>query len=228
MYDPTTSSSTHSATSSPESVSGPTLCGLPDGPTTAPSGLALAPVNPSALLRSHGSEKASMTTGTCGPSGSILSASACLSECLGNRLEAKMESLGSTLYSITWKAKTTPARRGLSVQLVRALTTSGNAFTSLPTPCARDGRDIGRSNAFLSQRKRHSPSLATRLLDLGLPWQVITPIYCLAMNLSLQWNACAPTVTETQLMRRLPALSSKPRAKRSTSTTSFDDGSDLL
>jgi hypothetical protein len=60
------------------------------------------------------------------------------------------------------------------VQLVQALTTSATGFISLPTPCARDGKDISRSNAFLSQRKRHSPSLATRLLDSGHSWRVIT------------------------------------------------------
>ncbi len=206
MSDLPTCEATRSAISSPESASGHSPCDSLDGATNDPSGPAHAPVSRSALHLSS-IERPLRMRGTCGPSGSISSGSAALQMSLESRLRALTEVNGSTAFSLTWKAKSTPAGRRYLRQQARAQTTSDSAFTSLPTPCARDGKDISRSNAFLSQRRRHSPSLATRLLESGLPWQVITPIYCLAMNLPLHWNDCAPKGTVTRSTRKPPRCS---------------------
>jgi hypothetical protein len=211
MFDQTTFADTRNAISSLESVSGPLRSDWLVGQTIDLFGQDLAPANPSALQPSRTSESASKITGTSRQSGSHLSESVALTHALASRLEIATARRGSMTFSTTWKISTTPAQRPLPVQLVRALTTSDGAFTSLPTPCARDGRDISRSNAFLSQRKRHSPSLATRLLDSGHSWQVITAAYCLAMSLPLLWNAAAPKDTATQSTRKRLKSSSAQR-----------------
>ncbi len=213
MSDPMTCEATRSAISSLESVPGRSLSAWQVGLTPDLFGLDHVPASRSASLPLPTSEKDSTTNDTCLRHGSGSSASADLTRALASRLEVATARRGSMTFSITWKLTTTPAQRLLPAQLVRALTTSEGAFTSLPTPCARDGRDISRSNAFLSQRKRHSPSLATRLLDSGHSWRVITAAYCLAMNLPLLWNAVAPKDTATQLMRKRQKSSSEQPTK---------------
>lgn len=215
MSDLMTCEAKRSAISSPESVSGRSLSDWRAGPTIDLFGPDLAPVSRSASRQSRTLEKDSTITGTCRQNGARSSASVDLTRSLVSRLEAATAKRGSMTFSIAWKLTTTPAQRQLSAQLVRALTTSDGAFTSLPTPCARDGRDISRSNAFLSQKKRHSPSLATRLLDSGHSWQVITAAYCLAMNLPLLWNDVRPRDTATLLTRKRLKSSSAQRAKQS-------------
>lgn len=209
MLHPTILDRMRKLISSLESEFGATLCVTPAGLTIAPCGQALVLASLSASQPSRTCESASTTIATCGRFGSISLASANLCNSLASKLEAKTALNGSTLFSITWKVKTTPAGRQLPVQQVRVLTTSESAFTSLPTPCARDGRDISRSNAFLSALKRHSPSLATRLLESGLPWPAITSVYCLAMCLPLQWNVHAPKATVTRSTRNKQKSSSK-------------------
>jgi hypothetical protein len=49
----------------------------------------------------------------------------------------------------------------------------GTGSALLPTPAARDFRDLSAGKAFLSQRKRHSPSLATKLLERGVHWTML-------------------------------------------------------
>lgn len=199
-----------SVTSLPALESGLWPCVGRDGRTIDLFGLDHAHVNHSASRPSHGKEKDLTIPGISAQRGSISSESASLASSLGSRLRAKMESLGSTTFSITWKDRVTPAGRMFSQQQARALTTSASGPTSLPTPCARDGRDISTSNAFLSQRDRHSPSLATRLLESGVHWQAITPIYCLAMGLPLEWEEAAPKDTATHLTRKRLVSGSKP------------------
>ena len=72
----------------------------------------------------------------------------------------------------------------------------------LPTPAARDFRDISKGQAFLSQRSRHSPSLATKLLERGVDWTMLSTAYEAVMGLSLQHTAVASKPSETQLSRR--------------------------
>jgi len=75
-----------------------------------------------------------MTSGTCGLRGTGSSASAALQSSLENRLRARTSSLGSTLYTLTWKRWTTHS--GVSRFRLRASAprTSGTGRTGWPTP----------------------------------------------------------------------------------------------
>jgi hypothetical protein len=69
-----------------------------------------------------------------------------------------------------------------------ALRTVENVFGLLPTPNARDGKDLSRTSAFLAARERHSPSLSTEALAAGVAWQSVAPLYEAAMGFPWQWT----------------------------------------
>ena len=73
--------------------------------------------------------------------------------------------------------------------LVRPINVNG--YLSLPTPNARDFRDVSRSRAFLSQRRHHSPSLATTLLEAGADWTQLLHGYEAAMGYPPEWSVVA-------------------------------------
>ena len=77
----------------------------PDGQTTRVSGQEVAHANLSAR---QAKEKGLMTSGTYGRHSSGLLKNAILASLLANRLQAQTASLGSTLYKLTWKVRTTP------------------------------------------------------------------------------------------------------------------------
>jgi hypothetical protein len=104
-----------SVTSSPASAHGPTPFASQDGPTTSTCGPAPVPANPSPMLASVGGTTTTVTSGRCG---SVSSRSAALQSSLGSRLRARMASLGSTLYVLTWKERAT--RSGLRISAQRA------------------------------------------------------------------------------------------------------------
>lgn len=110
---------------------GHTRYGLPDGRTTAPSGQALAPASRSAR---PGSARRSRTKGTCGRTGPDLSECDALSALLASRLRARTDTLGSTLFRLTWKAQRTPSGRVFPLLRASAPRTDGTEFTSWPTP----------------------------------------------------------------------------------------------
>jgi hypothetical protein len=194
---------TTSVISSLESVVGPSLSGSQDGQIIVPSGQPACPVSPSRLRRSTRKplQKGKQTNGICCQTSCGSPRSAALQLSLANRLATQLSGAGSTKHSGAWKHLVTPAGRSLHQLLLSARDMSGSGFTGWPTPAARDGRDISRSNAFLSQRRRHSPSMATRLLERGAPWTVITAIYCLAMGFPSSWNVTRPKATATRLSR---------------------------
>ena len=132
----TTCENSPNVTSSPASADGRSPCGSPAGQTTAPSGPALAPASHSAQ---QDDVVASPTSATCGPSGSASSRSAALQSCLASRLRARMASLGSTLFTLTWKERTTPSGRPICALRGSALPTSDSDSGSWPTPKASDG-----------------------------------------------------------------------------------------
>jgi hypothetical protein len=127
---PTISEATPSATSSPASGAGPTPSSSPVGATDL-FGQALAPANHS-LLR--GNAGATPTSGTSGRSGSVSSASADLSASLANRLAARLDSAGSTLWRSTWSRKVTPLGRAYWAHTASGRRTSGNGSGSWPSP----------------------------------------------------------------------------------------------
>ncbi len=81
--------------------------------------------------------------------------------------------------------------------------TKGNGSLSMPTPAARDGKDLSRTTAYLSQRLRHSPSMATTLLMNGKKWWEVSLFYAAAMGFPSQWNAAVYPNTETRLTPEL-------------------------
>jgi hypothetical protein len=209
MFDLTTSEDSSNAISSQESEDGHSLCDSLEFQTTRESGQEAPPASHIQSLQSLMEErKAKSIHGILRQYFWASSKSGILQQSLESRLQALFDGDGGMNSRWGLKGKTTPVRRRYCELTHSARPTSANGSIGVPTPAARDGKDISRSNAFLSQRKRHSPSLATRLLEQGAPWQAITPIYCLAMGYPLQWNACAPKATATPSSRKSPLPSS--------------------
>ena len=82
-----------------------------------------------------------MMSDISGPLGTTSSTSATLQSCLANRLRAKTASVGSTLFSLTWKFRVTPLGRQISALRASAPRTSGSGFGSWPTATTRDWKD---------------------------------------------------------------------------------------
>lgn len=111
---------------------------LPDGRVIDPCGLALALASLSARqVKALGLR----TSGIYGPPGSTSSRSAGLQSSLESRLQARLSMIGSTLYTLTWKAWVTPS--GVSRSRLRASVrrTSATETTGWPTPTTRDWKD---------------------------------------------------------------------------------------
>lgn len=141
MFEPTTSGDTGSATSSPASESGATRSGKRGSVTTKKSGPEAAPASPSAT---PARERRSMMSAICGRNSSASSASAALALSLASRLQAVSASLGSTLYTLTWKARRTPSGRSIPALRASEARTSGSGFTGWPTPVKEDARSSAR------------------------------------------------------------------------------------
>ena len=143
-----------SATSSQELASGPTLFAAPDGPMIVLYGQdhALA-----SLSARQAKEQGLMMSGTCGQLSTTSSASADLTLSLVSKLQAKTASVGSTLYTLTWKQRATPAGRLISALRASGRRISDNASGGLeqgwPTPASRDYK--GESGAGRQERKDH-------------------------------------------------------------------------
>ena len=80
------------------------------------------------------------TSATSGLSGSISSASAALQLSLVSKLKQQLDTAGSTLFKLTWKEKTTPAGRSVSLLRASGHRTSGSDSGSWPTTLASDSR----------------------------------------------------------------------------------------
>src|SRR5690554_903324 len=124
-----------SAISSPVSASGPSLFAVPAGQMIDLFGQVPVRAN---LSPRQARELGLMTSGTYGQTSIGSSKSGDLQRFLESRLRARLSSLGSTLYKLTWKPWVTPS--GVSRFRLRAsvLRTSGTDFTGWPTPMARD------------------------------------------------------------------------------------------
>jgi len=127
-----------SATSSPASEDGVSPCDLLDGPTIDQHGA--CPAHASLSAR-QAKEMGLMMSGTCGLQHSGSSSSAALQSSLESRLRARLQTLGSTLYTLTWKPWVTPS--GVSRSRLRASVrrTSATELTGLVTASARDWKD---------------------------------------------------------------------------------------
>jgi hypothetical protein len=85
-----------------------------------------------------------LTSGTCGPRGTISSASADLQSSLVSRLQGLTAFAGSTLYRLTWKERASPAGRLISALRASARPTSDSGSGGLrkgwPTARETDGK----------------------------------------------------------------------------------------
>lgn len=138
---------TRNVTSLPESAFGLTLSGSRDGRTTGLFGQAHVRVS---LSASQAKAAGLTTSGTYGRRGTGLSANArkrgaSLSRSLANRLRAKTDLLGSTLFNLTWKQRVTPSGRRIFALRASARRTSGKDFTSWPTPQTADDNQSRRT-----------------------------------------------------------------------------------
>ena len=98
-------------------------------------GQAHVPVSPSAQ---PARARRPMTSVICGLRGFLSSASASLQESLESRLRRRLAGAGSTLFSLIWRRKATPAGRPYYQLAVLGRRTSGSEFGSWPTASARD------------------------------------------------------------------------------------------
>jgi len=137
MLNPPTLQATPNAISLLVSASGAMRYVNQDGLTVDLFGRVVAHAN---RLAPQAIKKAPPTSAISGPSGSISSASAALQLSLVNKLKQRLDTAGSTLFKLTWKEKTTPAGRSVSLLRASALRTSGSDSGLWPTTLASDSR----------------------------------------------------------------------------------------
>lgn len=136
---------TVNAISSPESVGGVTRSGSPVSKMTTHSGQAVRRVSRSLKLENKPEKP---TSDICGQSSSISSASAALTSSLASRLKARLPTAGSTIYTMTWKEKVTPAGRRLSRLVASVPRTSASGCSGWVTPMAFDATNDGSPRAL--------------------------------------------------------------------------------
>jgi hypothetical protein len=102
-----------------------------------------------------------MTNATCGLRGFLLSESYALQQSLESRLRRQLHGAGSTLFSLTWKTKATPAGRPYSQLAASALRTSGSDCGSWPTPMAGTPAQKGYNEAGNTDSGRKTVALAS-------------------------------------------------------------------
>ena len=154
------------ATSSPALAAGATPCALPDGPRTDLFGRAVAPAS---LLAQPVPGGALPTSAISGLSGSISSASAALQLSLVSKLKQRLDTDGSTLFSLTWREKVTPAGRLVSRLAASGRRTSDNDFGLWPTPIHTDHK-----NQFVVRKGRSQSGEYLRIAVKLASWP--TPI----------------------------------------------------
>ena len=71
-----------------------------------------------------------------------------LQSSLESRLRRRLDGAGSTLFSLTWKNKATPAGRPYCQLAASARRTSDSEYGSWPTPCSQDGPNGGPSQGI--------------------------------------------------------------------------------
>lgn len=144
MFDQKTSKDIPSATSSPESESGATLSGAPVGQTKGKPGLDRVPASRSAR---PAKARRSTTKGIFGQSSFDSSKHDDLSFALASKLRPLTDSLGSTLYRLTWITRATPAGRWISALRASELRTGDSVCIGWPTPQKHDERERGNTMA---------------------------------------------------------------------------------
>ena len=186
---PQTSPAIDSSTLSAASASGVARCATLDVPTTRPCGPDPALVRRS---RRRAASAASPTSSTSGPSGTDSSPPVDLLSSLENRFQARTGSLGSTLFELTWKTRTTPSGFSISRLLARALRTRATASTSWPTPVREDARSSAR-HGYMIEGNQGTTLLDAARLTVEFPAPYPTP--------QAHDHACPKTTEQIEEMR---------------------------
>lgn len=156
------------ATSSPVSAFGATPYAALVGPTIDQSGQdhVLA-----SLSARQAKELGLLTSGIYGPRFSISSASRVLSQSLANRLQARTDLLGSTLYTLIWKERTTPLGRSIPALRASVRRTFDKDFTGWPTPLCNSPNSLRGKGQNPLKRKAggHSVNLQDAVTLCGWP-----------------------------------------------------------
>jgi hypothetical protein len=142
---------------------GPSLFVAPDGTIRDQSGREVARASLSAR---QARDLGLLTSGTYGPLSTTSSASAALQSCLESRLRAKTQTLGSTLYKLTWKDWITPSGRCRSRLRASVRRTFATDCTGWPTPTKGNG---DRGGMDPSKRKGHMVNLQDAVTLTGWP-----------------------------------------------------------
>ena len=124
----------------PASASGITPSDLPAGQTSDLFGPVPVLASP---FPARAKARRSPTIGIFGQLRFGWSASGDLQSCLVNRLKARLDGHGSTLFSLTWKTVVTPAGRRLSLLRASAHPKSDTGLIGWPTTRSRDGEHGG-------------------------------------------------------------------------------------
>lgn len=124
-------------------------------PYVGPDGLIRGACGPAVALANLSARQVKalglLTSGTYGPHGSTSSASAALSTSLASRLRARLLSLGSTLYTLTWKERDTPSGRPIYALRASTRRTSANDCIGTPWPTTQ-GRDGAKGRSGTPSR----------------------------------------------------------------------------
>jgi hypothetical protein len=175
----------YNATFSQGSADGPMPSDSPDGQTLDLFGQVHVPASPSAPPERA---RRPMTNAICGLNGFLSSASAALQSSLESRLRRQLDGVGSTLFSLIWKRKATPAHRPYYQLAASARRTSGNEFGSWPTARMQDAKHGAATDWEMSQRPMDRLHTAAALASWATP------------------NASSPGGTPEQALKRKEGL----------------------
>lgn len=140
MYDPQTFEDLPSVTSSPVSASGATHCAAQVGQMIDLFGREAALAN---LSAQQAKAMGFLTSGIFGPTSTGSLNSVALQQSLESKLQARTQTLGSTLYKMTWKPWDTGSGRLRSRLRASVLRTSETDSTGWPTATANDSEKRG-------------------------------------------------------------------------------------
>ena len=201
---------TLNAISSQVLADGLTRCDLQDGPTINQSGRDHVPASHSPCLEN---EKAPTTPVIYGLNSIGSLASADLQQSLANRLQVRTASLGSTLFRLIWKERTTPLGRRICALRASGRRTSDNVCSGWQTPRARG--DAG------GQRWRQNGQRSRAFKNMNL--EDFARIHCLQRGLTVEevqavslsptfvrrlmgypaeWDSCGATAMQSCLKSR--------------------------